>query len=239
MVEFKLGETEMNVDIGSISIIAATLLGPILAVQAQKAVERARERHNRKTWLFHTLMATRAARISTEHVQALNMIDLVFYGRRILGIHRRSKTENDVLDAWHEYLDHLNTKYEKEDLSLWAAKGDELFVNLLFALAVDVGFRFDRVQLKKGAYSPVAHGELELEQQQLRKLAIGLLSGQYPLKMEVTDLPIHEDALKSQLDLQAKLAAALEGRGRLTVEVVPEKSAQQDAPGDSHKAVRL
>lgn len=216
--------------IANITIIAATLLGPILAVQAQKAVERARDRHNRKSWLFHNLMATRAARVSADHVQALNMIDLVFYGRRILGIHRRSKTETAVLDAWHEYLDHLNTKYEKEDLSLWGAKGDELFVNLLFALAVDVGYRFDRVHLKKGAYSPVAHGELELEQQQVRKLAIEILSGSHPLKMEVTGFPIHEEALKSQLELQAKLAAALEGRGRLSIEIVPEAGAQADAP---------
>lgn len=222
-------------DFANISIITATLLGPILAIQAQKAVERARDRHNRKSWLFHNLMATRAARVSADHVQALNMIDLVFYGRRILGIHRRSKTETAVLDAWHEYLDHLNTKFEKENLSLWGAKGDELFVNLLFALAVDVGYRFDRVQLKKGAYSPIAHGELELEQQQVRKLAIDLLSGAHPLKMEVTGIPIHEEALKSQLELQAKLVAALEGRGRLSVEVVPEAGAQKNASVDDKK----
>ncbi|WP_430232621.1 DUF6680 family protein [Nitrosomonas communis] len=217
-------------DIANISIIIATLLGPILAIQAQKIVERARERHSRKVWVFQTLMATRAARVSTDHVQALNMIDLVFYGKRIFGIHRRSKTENSVLDAWHEYLDHLNTtiEKEKENFSLWATKGDELFVNLLYALAVDVGFRFDRVQLKKGAYSPIAHGELEFEQQQLRKLAIDLLSGRQPLKMELTDIPIHEDAIKSQLDLQAKLAAALEGRGCLSIEMVPKASTQQD-----------
>lgn len=156
------------------------------------------------------------------------MIDLVFYGRQILGIHRRSKTETAVLDAWHEYLDHLNTRYEQEEISLWAAKGNELFVNLLFALAVDVGYRFDRVQLKKGAYSPIAHGELELEQQRIRELAIDILSGTHPLKMEVTGLPIHEGALKSQLELQEKLAAALEGRGRLSVQVVPEAAVSKE-----------
>lgn len=225
-------------DLASISIIVATLLGPILAVQAQKAVERARDRHNRKSWVFHNLMATRASRISADHVQALNMIDLVFYGRRVLGSHRRSKAETAVLDAWHEYLDHLNTKYEKENFSLWVTKGDELFVNLLFTLAVDVGYRFDRVQLKKGAYSPIAHGELEFEQQQVRKLTIDLLSGAQPLRMEVTGFPIDQAALKSQLDLQAKLAAALDGRGRLSVEVVPEPGAQPGAPGDAQRASR-
>jgi len=161
------------------------------------------------------------------------MIDLVFYGRRIFGIHRRSKAEAAVLDAWHEYLDRLNTKYEQESFALWVTKGDELFVNLLFALAVDVGYRFDRVQLKKGAYSPIAHGELEFEQQRVRKLAIDLLSGVHPLKMEVTGFPIDPAALKSQLELQAKLAAALDGRGRLSVEVIPESGAQPGAAGDA------
>ena len=193
-----------------IAIIVATLAGPILAVQAQKAIERARDGRNRKSWLFHTLMATRAARVSAEHVQALNMIDLVFYGQRILGIHRRTKTEAGVLDAWHEYHDHLNTKYEENDLSLWGAKGNELFVNLLYALAVDVGYRFDRVQLKKGAYSPQAHGELENEQQQLRRLVISMLNGENPVKMDVTSFPVDPETVKEQLAIQEKLVAALE-----------------------------
>jgi len=221
-----------------ISIIVATLLGPILAVQAQKAVERARDRNNRKSWVFHTLMATRSARLSADHVQALNMIDLAFYGKRIFGIRHRSKDETAVLDAWHEYLDHLNTKYDDDNFTLWVTQGEELFVNLLAALASDVGFRFDRVQLKKGAYSPIGHGELEFEQQQLRKRTIEVLSGEKPLKMDVTGFPLNEDILKSQLELQAKLAAALEGKGRLAVEVV-SKSAQQGAAADAKPAPRV
>lgn len=224
--------------IASISVIVATLLGPILAVQAQKAVERARERSNRKAWVFHTLMATRAASVSTEHVRALNMIDIVFYGKRILGMHRRSKTEDSVLDAWHEYLDHLNTQYEQEDLSLWATRGNEIFINLLFALAMDVGFRFERVQLGKGAYSPVAHAETEYEQEQLRKNAGKVLSGEMPLRMEVTGFPLNEDALKAQLELQAKLSAALEGKGFLSVNLVPESSAQKGAAAVHQTAPR-
>jgi hypothetical protein len=61
------------------AIVSATLLGPILAVQAQKWLERWRDYRNRKMWVFQTLMATRAARLEAEHVRALNMIDLVFY----------------------------------------------------------------------------------------------------------------------------------------------------------------
>ena len=84
-------------------IVLATIAGPILAVQAQKAVEALRERRGRKERVFAQLMATRAARLSAEHVQALNTIDLVFFGSSVLGIRRRSRGEQAVLDAWKEY----------------------------------------------------------------------------------------------------------------------------------------
>jgi hypothetical protein len=98
------------------AVVAATVLGPILAVQAQKAVESFRERRGRKTRLFEQLMATRASRVASEHVRALNMIDLVFYDERILGIPRRSGKEQRVLDSWKEYLDHLNNRSDDEQL---------------------------------------------------------------------------------------------------------------------------
>lgn len=42
-------------------MIIATIAGPILAVQAQKWLERLRERRNRKFCVFQQLMATRAS----------------------------------------------------------------------------------------------------------------------------------------------------------------------------------
>jgi hypothetical protein len=198
-------------------IVIATIAGPILAVQAQKWIERLRERRNRKLWVFQQLMATRAARLSADHVQALNMIDLVFYGSHLFGILRRSKTEGAVLDAWHEYHDHLGTKFDDAALIVWNTKGEELFVNLLFAIATDVRFKFDRVQLKTGAYSPVAHGDLEHEQTQIRKSVLKLLSGQTALKMAVESLPINEDALNAQVALQKSMNEAFAGRGALNV----------------------
>lgn len=77
-----------------------------------KWIERTQERERRKSWVFHQLMATRRARLSPDHVQALNMIDLAFYGRRDAGTHRPTRTEIAVTDAWHVYLDHLSTKSE-------------------------------------------------------------------------------------------------------------------------------
>lgn len=198
-------------------VIMATIAGPVLAVQAQKWLERLRERRNRKLWVFQQLMATRAARLSTDHVQALNMIDLVFYGTHFFGIHRRSKTERDVLDTWHEYHDHLGNKFDDSTFVVWNTKGEELFLNLLYAIATDVHFKFDRVQLKKGAYTPIAHGDLEHEQTQIRKLVLKLLSGDNALKMEVTSLPLNEEIANAQVALQKSMNEAFAGRGALNV----------------------
>jgi hypothetical protein len=38
-----------------------------------------------------------------------------------------------------------------------------------------VRFKFDRVPLKKGVYSPQAHGDLELEQNAIRKMLVAAL----------------------------------------------------------------
>lgn len=201
-------------------VIGATIAGPILAVQAQKWVELLREHRGRKLWVFQQLMATRAARVSADHVKALNMIDLVFYGSHFFGIHRRSKAERLVIDAWREYLDHLGTKADDEAaLAVWSAQSEELLTNLLFAIAKDVRYKFDRVQLKKGVYSPRAHGDLEVEQNLIRRLLLKLLSGENALKMDVTHFPIHEEALKTQLGLQSALSDALTGKGALNVTV--------------------
>jgi hypothetical protein len=194
-------------------VIGATIAGPILAVQAQKWIEILRERRGRKLWVFQQLMATRAARVSAEHVQALNMIDLVFYGSRSLGIRQRSKSEQTVLDAWKEYHDHLGLKAEGTALTVWNVKGDELFINLLFAIAQDVRYKFDRVDLKKGHYSPMAHGDLEAEQTAIRKLLLKVLSGERPIKMDVASFPADEDALRAQASVNKALGDALAGKG--------------------------
>lgn len=193
-------------------VIIATLAGPILAVQAQKFIEVLRERRNRKTSVFAQLMATRAARLSPEHVQALNMIDIVFYGRTVFGIHRRSRRERAVLDAWKEYHDNLGEGSDWPEAQQQAhyAKRDELFLNLLHAISQDVGFSFDRVQLKRGAYSPIAHEQLEIEQRAIRQVLIRSLSGEAPLKMEIVRVPFDQVAAERSQQSMERIAEALE-----------------------------
>lgn len=207
-----------NLELKDWAIVVSTMLGPILAVQAQKAVEGFRETRSRKIRLFEALMATRGSRVSPEHVRALNMIDLVFYGERTFGMHRRSSKEQRILDAWKEYLDHLNNKLPGDQIQLWVAQGAELFTNLLYAMAQDIGYKFDRVQLKRDSYTPIAHGELETEQSELRKAALSLFTGQHALKMNVVGFPIDSEALEANKAAIQNVGKALES-GILKVEV--------------------
>src|SRR4051812_16177494 len=113
--------------------VIATLVGPIAAVQAQKWIERYQERQRQRQWIFYTLMATRQhGKLQANHVEALNAIDIVYYGRRIRGQTLRTKAEQSVLDAWHTYLQALGDKAsdDKGEPVLLATR-NELYTNLL------------------------------------------------------------------------------------------------------------
>lgn len=196
------------------STVFATILGPILAVQAQKYLEGKRNIKQQKMNIFSTLMATRGSRASVSHVQALNMIDLAFNGGSNAN---RRKTETDVLDAWRDYLDNLNSPITEQNAARWQERSNEMLIVLLSAMASDLGLRYDRVLLRSGAYIPKGHVDLEGEQQRLRQLALKVLSGEQPLSMSVVDFPVNSEFAETQVSLHEGLVKALSGQGSLSV----------------------
>lgn len=73
-------------------IVLATLLSPLIAVQATRYLDERNEVRGRKLSIFKTLMATRGYTVSWVHVEALNRIDLEFV--------RGRKKEKAVVEAW-------------------------------------------------------------------------------------------------------------------------------------------
>ena len=138
-------------------IVAATLAGPVLAVQAQKWIERYREKRSQKISVFSTLIATRATPLSAEHVRALNTIDLAF------------KDDKLVIEAWREYLDSLTPLSQDSH---------NKFIDLLFVMGKNVGFEFDKVMLKRASYLPQAHVDEASAQADLRASLLAMLTGQ-------------------------------------------------------------
>src|SRR5882672_3424001 len=108
----------------SLALIFATLVGPLLAVQAQKYLERWRAETERRKQIFKTLMATRASRLAPVHIESLNLIDIEFPAAR-----SRFKR---VRSAWKAYLTHLGESAPDAPAQpVFFAKREELFTDLL------------------------------------------------------------------------------------------------------------
>jgi hypothetical protein len=185
-------QIEPAVRLGEWFIVGATVLGPVLAVQAQKWVERSQSKRAMKDGIFRTLMATRAARLAPEHVQALNMIDIAFYGRRVFGFRYQSKVEKTVSRAWRDYFDSLeidNANYSEDQNSRLFDMRFDKFLVLLGTIAIAQNYDFDPVELRKKMYSPVLHGKVEDEQTAIRVGLAKILKGEASLPMTVTNLP--------------------------------------------------
>ncbi len=167
---------------------AAVVIGPIFAIQVQKVIEKIKEKQGRRLQIFKALMSTRAERLSREHVQALNMIYIEFYGSKFFGFKWQSNDEVIVTDAWKIYNAHLNDKTYVSN-EAWSKRGDELFTELLFNMSKSLGYDFDKVQLKSDAYKPMAHVDLENAQLAVLNGWAKILNNEKPLQMEITNLP--------------------------------------------------
>src|SRR5690606_30511050 len=99
--------------IHEIIMALAVLIGPISAVQIQKWLEKNRDNRSRKVDIFKTLMTTRATRVSIDHVEALNMIDLEFNGQGY----------EKVITAWRNYHDHLTNGDPQSEI--WGQKNED------------------------------------------------------------------------------------------------------------------
>lgn len=182
---------EPAIRLGEWLTIAAVLLGPILAVQAQKWVERKQAKKGMKDGIFQTLMATRATRLAPAHVQALNMIDIAFYGARTFGRQRQTDAEKAVTTARRIYFDSLDIRGQDTDAQRdqWARSHDEKFFALLEKIAIAQNFDFDPVELRRGAYVPIAHGTIETDQEAIRVGLAKVLRGDAALPMRVVNFP--------------------------------------------------
>lgn len=153
--------------------IVAVILGPILAVQAQKFIERRREDRSRKLFLFRELMATRMARLSKRHVEALNLIDLEYPGD--------TAKDKGVHEAWRSYLDALGQPNDPNSQHVIFDRRDRAFTELMYQMAKRLDFPFDKVAIERNIYSPVAHGKLEDDQELIRRGVVDLLTGKRAL----------------------------------------------------------
>jgi hypothetical protein len=136
--------------------VAAIVLGPILALFAQRALDWIREKKKQRLHIYFTLMSTRATPLNVDHVRALNSIDTVFSRR----------SDKDVREAWTKLLAHVGTDINAPG---WQETTLDLRVDLYQAVGKAVGYEHTVDYIKKRLYQPSHHVDIELEQEQIRK----------------------------------------------------------------------
>jgi hypothetical protein len=124
------------------AIVAATCLGPILAVALSLWREGVRTKYGRRLHVFRTLMATRQVGISNEHVNALNLIEVDFYKCR------------KVQAAWNDYKEFLNDRSKLPASQQWLDEKEKLLAKLLSEIAVVLNFKIPAIDIFKGGYAP-------------------------------------------------------------------------------------
>jgi hypothetical protein len=158
--------------------LIGTLLSPLIAVQVSLLLQRRKEKKEERLKVFRALMSTRAAPLSGAHVDALNMIDVVFYDR--------GKKQKAVLEAHNMYLAHLGKS--ATETTGWLERRVELLIDLLQKMATALDYEFDKAALERTSYIPIAYGDVEADAHQLRKLTVALLKGERSLPMFVTGI---------------------------------------------------
>ncbi|WP_159013794.1 DUF6680 family protein [Acidisoma sp. S159] len=162
-------------------IICATIVGPVLAVQAQKWVEGYREVRAQKVTVFSTLMITRATKLAVDHVKALNTIDIVF------------RNDKSVTDVWREYYELLSTENP-------TSRRNDKFVDLMFAMSSSLKFGFDKVMLQRVIYLPQGHVNAEVIQAEIQQNLNLMLSGQRVIQEGVKQILSGEKALRVAIE---------------------------------------
>lgn len=164
-----------------IATIAAVLVGPVLAVWVTRRIDKSRLKQTRRMDVFRTLMRTRRVRLNPDHVGALNLVEIEFYG------------ESAVIESWKAYWKHLHTVppsgLSDDQQRQFFQERDGLLTKLLHAIAKTLSFHIEQLDIMEGGYAPQGWLDDEQTVRQLRALTLDILSGRRGIPVVPLNLP--------------------------------------------------
>jgi hypothetical protein len=168
-----------------IATIVAVLVGPIMAVWVTRKIDERRLKQTRRMDVIRTLMRTRRVRLNPDHVGALNLVEIEFFG------------EKAVIDSWAAYWKHLNSLVSptanEEQQRKFVRERDELLTKLLHAIAKSLRFNIEQLDILEGGYAPQGWLDDELTNKQLRALMLDILSGRRGIPVVPLNLPMQNN----------------------------------------------
>ena len=143
-----IAEDELDFYLG-ISVVIATLLGPVLAVYVTRRIDKARQVRECRLTIFRSLMVTRRATLAADKVTALNMVEIDFYGIK------------PVEDARQEVMAHINLPRPLP--ADWSDRHRKLLTKLLSEMAKVLGYDLQQIDVLEGGYYPQGFADIELD----------------------------------------------------------------------------
>ncbi len=144
--------------------IAAIILGPILALLAQRVLDSLRETRKRRVGLFFTLLTTRMSPLAPNHVQALNSIDVIF----------TRAVDRPIREAWAKVRGQMSLDPEKTPG--WIERLNDLKCDLLLEMGRALNFEYSVDYLKQAGYVPRHYTDLESDQLLIRQHLVKALT---------------------------------------------------------------
>lgn len=164
----------------TVAIVFATLFGPIFAVIVTRFNDQRARRYARRSDTFRTLMATRAAPISVEHVGALNTVEVDFHGVA------------SVMAALTIYEAHLNSEFATSDPNglAWQDRRRDLFAVLLSRMAQNIGVAKSEIAIRQGGYYPKGWTARDVLATASQEWVHDLSTGARAVPVHITNLPL-------------------------------------------------
>jgi hypothetical protein len=105
-----------------------------MAVLIQLGFQARKTTRDSKLWVFNTLMGLRATWLNPNFVQAINLVDTVFYNN------------SEVRDKRREFLGVITVASGRELSSQEFEKSKDLIAEMLAKMGKELGFKFDHTQ---------------------------------------------------------------------------------------------
>lgn len=152
-----------------LATIGAIYLGPIRALEVSRKNQEEDGKRARQFGVLHSLMKTRKVLLSPDHVSALNLVQLEFYGNE------------RVQNYYKKYMEFMNGAWPKTDDEANFKRFIDARENALYDLIHEIGlvldYKMDRQELKSLGYGPQGWETDENQARALRYLLIETLEG--------------------------------------------------------------
>jgi hypothetical protein len=157
--------------VSAVITVVAIIAAPISALWIQRKGDDERALKQRREQIFKTLWVNRRRHFYVARVDALNMIDVEFYG------------ETKILDSWADLYAHycVDTKGQSDVQIL--KEREEKYAALLFEISQVLGYGFGKTHIRDNIYRPALHNEYDENELETKRRILELLkSDALPVK---------------------------------------------------------